>query len=219
MPPSNIRKSRRKRGRRGRIYLIGTLVLVMIVAVGWYVYASTQSANMNAATTGVVYAKMNTSQGLIEVELYQSLTPKTVTNFVNLARSGFYDNLVWHRIVNGFVIQTGDPNTRNGGGDRSHWGEGGSSQNVPLEIDSSLHNYVGYLGMAHSTDPNSGSSQYYINLADHTDLDRRYTVFGKVISGMDVALAIGNLPVDSPDHGQPLDPLPFLTNVTISNSP
>ncbi len=217
MPPSTIRRSRRQRGRRRRVYLLGTLVLVIIAAVGWYVYASAQSANTNVTTT--VYARLNTSQGPITVELYQSAAPKTVTNFVSLARSGFYDNLVWHRIVKGFVVQTGDPNTRNGGGDRSLWGKGGSSQTVPLEIDNSLRNNVGYLGMARSQDPNSGSSQFYINLANNAQLDGQYTVFGKVISGIDVALAIGNAPVDSPSHGQPLDPLPFLTSVTISNSP
>lgn len=164
----------------------------------------------------IVYAKLNTSHGPIEVELYQSKTPKTVTNFVSLAKSGFYDNLVWHRIVKGFVVQTGDPNTRNGGGDRSLWGTGGSSQTVPLGIDGSLHHYVGYLGMARSQDPNSGSSQFYINLADNASLDGQYTVFGKVIRGMDSALAIGNVPVNS--QSQPIDPV-FLTSVTISSSP
>ncbi len=194
--------------------MLGTLALIIIVAVGSYLYASAQSANTNVPS--LMYAKMNTSKGLIEVELYQSQTPKTVTNFLNLARSGFYDNLVWHRIVKGFVIQTGDPNTRNAGGDRSLWGTGGSSQTVPLEIDKSLHNNVGYLGMARSQDPNSGSSQFYINLANNNSLDGQYTVFGKVISGMDSALAIGNVPVNS--QSQPIDPV-FLMSVTISSSP
>ncbi len=163
-----------------------------------------------------MYAKLTTSQGQIEVELYQNATPRTVTNFVNLAKSGFYNNLVWHRIVKGFVIQTGDPNTRNGGGNNATWGQGGSSQTVPLEIDSSLHNNVGYLGMAHSSDPNSGSSQFYINLANNNSLDGQYTVFGKVISGMDAAYAIGNTPVNS--SSQPINPV-YLTSVTISSSP
>src|SRR3990172_5249927 len=176
MPPSNIRKSRRQRGRRGRTYLLGTLALVLVIAVGWYVYASAQSANMNAPAT-VVYAKLNTSHGLIEVELYQSKTPKTVTNFVNLAKSGFYNNLVWHRIVEDFVIQTGDSNTRSVG-DRSTWGQGGSSQTIPLEVDPSLHNNIGYLAMARKgEDLNSGTSQFYINLANNSNLDGEYTVF------------------------------------------
>jgi len=163
-----------------------------------------------------IYAKFSTTDGTIEVELYQVSTPKTVTNFVNLAKSGFYNNLVWHRIVQGFVIQTGDPNTVNGGGDRSTWGTGGSSQTVPLEIDSSLHNNIGYLGMARSSDVNSGSSQFYINLANNNSLDGKYTVFGKVISGMDVAFALGNTSVNS--QSQPINPV-FLNSVTISTSP
>jgi cyclophilin family peptidyl-prolyl cis-trans isomerase len=167
-----------------------------------------------------VYAKLNTSQGLIEVELYQSKTPKTVTNFVNLAKSGFYDNLVWHRIAKGFVIQTGDPKTRNGA--NSTWGTGGSNQTVPLETEASLHNYVGYLAMAHlPNDVTSGTSQFYINLRDNSaSLDGSYTVFGKVISGINVANAIGNVPVYTPPDGQPIDPSSvLLTSVTISNSP
>lgn len=179
-----------------------------------YVYATAQSAN------AIVYAKLNTSYGLIEVELYQSKTPKTVANFVNLAKSGFYDNLVWHRIVEGFVIQTGDSNTRNVG-DRSTWGQGGSSQTVPLETDNSLRNDVAYLAMARkSGDLNSGTSQFYINLANNSNLDGQYTVFGKVISGMDVAFAIASVPTytEDPYKDQPVDPV-FLTSVTISSNP
>ena len=203
----------RKREKRGRIYLIVALALIAIVAVGVFAYASSQSPK-------IVYAKLNTSKGLIEVELYQSQTPTTVTNFVNLAKSGFYSNLVWHRIHPGFVIQTGDPNTRNGGGDNKTWGQGGSSQTIPLEIDSSLHNYAGYVAMARlGNDVNSGTSQFYINLADNSAaLDGNYTVFGKVISGMDVANTIGNVPIYTPPDGQPIT-LVFLTSVTISNNP
>lgn len=162
-----------------------------------------------------VYATLNTTNGTIVVELYRAQAPKTVNNIVSLAQSGFYSNLVWHRIVKGFVIQTGDPNTRNGLGDRSTWGTGGSSQTVPLEIDPTLHNNIGYLGMARSTDPNSGSSQFYINLANNNSLDGQYTVFGKVInsSGMDAAYAIANAPVNS--QSQPITPV-YLISVTIS---
>jgi cyclophilin family peptidyl-prolyl cis-trans isomerase len=203
-----IRKTRRKKS-LSRIYLLGTLILIVIVGVGLYVYASSRPPSLS-------YAKLNTSLGTIEVELYANATPKTVTNFVNLANSGFYNNLVWHRIVKGFVIQTGDPNSRNGLNNAT-WGQGGSPTTIPLEIDSSLHNQAGYLGMARSSDPNSGSSQFYINLADNPSLDGSYTVFGKVISGMDTAYAIGNVPV-YPSSNQPINPV-FLTGVTISNTP
>jgi len=213
-----------KRRRRIRV---GVLLIVILVALGagFYIYLSNQPS-LGATTshisstftgaTGLIYARINTSMGAIEVELFPSAAPKTVSNFVNLANSGFYDNLVWHRIVKGFVIQTGDPNTRNGGGDRSTWGSGGSSQTVPIEINSTLHNYFGYLGMARSTNLNSGSSQFYINLANNTSLDGQYTVFGKVISGMDVALAIGSVPVDS--ASQPIN-LVFVTQIRILSGP
>ncbi len=207
--PSVQKKRKKAKSRRG--YYLGAIVLAVIIGVGVYAVASSQPPS-------IVYAKLNTTQGLIEVELYQSKAPKTVTNFVNLAKSGFYDNLVWHRIVDGFVIQTGDPLTRDGVGDRGAWGSGNSSQTVPLETDSSLHNYSGYLAMAHlQNQPDSGTSQFYINLVDNTSLDGDYTVFGRVTSGMDVARRIASLPVDS--EQKPLEPLPFLTTVTISNSP
>ena len=117
MPPSNIRENRQQRKRRGRAYLLGTLALVLIIAVGWYVYATSQAARMTP--TEIVHGKLNTSKGVIEVEVYQNAAPKTVANFVALARQGFYDELVWHRIVQGFVIQTSDPITGHGDGDRS----------------------------------------------------------------------------------------------------
>lgn len=175
----------------------------------------THSATPTVATP--VFATFATSKGTIEIELYRAQTPRTFANFENLAQSNFYKNLVWHRIHPGFVIQTGDPNTRNApAGTNNTWGQGHSQQTVPLEIDSSLHNSVGYLGMARfGNDLNSGSSQFYINLADNSaSLDGKYTVFGKVIGGLDVANAISNVPIYSPPDGQPITPV-FLTSVTI----
>lgn len=166
-----------------------------------------------------VFATLVTSKGTIVVELYRAQAPKTVANIVSLAESGFYNNLTWHRVskTNPAVIQTGDPTSRNAGGDNNTWGQHGSSQTVPLEIDSSLHNFAGYLGMARSSDPNSGSSQFYINTGDNTALDGGYTVFGKVISGMDIVTAIGSVPVYPGPNSQPITPV-FLTSLTISNS-
>ena len=221
----------RRRTHRGRNLILSALVLIILVGVPYYVYSTTtQPATLatdltscptfttpgGGPATGDMYAKLNTAQGLIEVRLFASAAPKTVTNFVNLAQSGFYNNLVWHRIVQGFVIQTGDPVSKSGA-NRSLWGQCGSSQTVPLEIDSSLHNSVGYLGMARTSDPNSGTSQFYINLADNTSsLDGKYTVFGQVISGVDAAFAIANTPVNG--QSQPINAV-FLTSVTISTSP
>src|SRR5205809_2377458 len=212
----------RKKARRRRMYLLGTVLLVAIIAVSVVVYAYIQPGGTNPGLQAIVYAKLNTSQGQIEIELYQNATPKTVTNFVNLARSGFYNNLVWHRIAKNFVIQTGDPNTRNAGGNNITWGKGGSSQTVPLEVVSSLQNTAGYVGMARvGNDLNSSTSQFYINLNDNrAALDGKYTVFGKVIGGMNVAYTLGSLPVYTPPDGQPITPSnAMLTSVTISDSP
>lgn len=189
---------------------------------GTYTVSVTGTSGSLTHTVNVVaaplLATLSTSLGTIVVELYQSQTPKTVDNFVYLGNSGFYSNLVWHRIVKGFVIQTGDPTTKNGGGDRNTWGQTGSPQTVPLEIVPTLHNDAGTLGMARGSDVNSGSSQFYINLADNPSLDGSYTVFGRVLSGMNVALAIGNVPVTTQyasGQSEPVDPV-YLSSVTIS---
>lgn len=169
-------------------------------------------------TSNLIYARIETSKGSVEVELFPTAAPQTAANFVNLSKSGFYDNLVWHRIVDTptpFVIQTGDPLTRNGGGDRSLWGTGGSGKSVPLEVYPSLHNYVCYLGMARGQSTDSGSSQFYINLGNNTALDGSYTVFGRVVSGMDVVNEIASVPVNS--NSQPVDPV-FVTAITILSS-
>jgi dolichyl-diphosphooligosaccharide---protein glycosyltransferase len=216
----------RKRQQRGRIYLVAIIIIITTVGIGWYVYASSQSPAQPNALPNVVYAKLGTSQGTIEVELYYNATPKTVANFVSLAESGFYNDLVWHRIIKGFVIQTGDPNSKNALNNAT-WGSGGSSQTVPLELASSLHNYAGYVAMAHlPNEVNSGTSQFFINLNDTNAaaLDGQYTVFGKVISGMNVAYNIANLQVypgtASYPSDQPVDPsAALLTNVSISNNP
>src|SRR5712692_5431485 len=222
------KKVREPGARRRKIItrIAAAAIVAVIAGAGLYIYISNQGTTTQestSCTTGTpvlgakgTYAKINTSLGSIEVQLYPSAAPKTVANFVNLSQTGFYNNLVWHRIVAGFVIQTGDPNTRNGGGNRSLWGTGGSGKTVPLEINNTLRNDIGYLGMARSTDPNSGSSQFYINLANNTSLNGQYTVFGKVISGMDVAIAIGKVAVSSTD--QPITPV-FVTSITIQDTP
>jgi peptidyl-prolyl cis-trans isomerase B (cyclophilin B) len=219
-PKKRAIKTARKRESRGRIYLVAILVVVIAVGVGWYVYASGQTGNQNMAPTGIVYAKLNTSKGLIEIELYNKSAPKTVTNFVNLANSHFYDNLVWHRIAKNFVIQTGNSNSRNGL-NNSTWSQAGTGQAIPFENDNSLHNAVGYVGMASTGPQVGGTTQFYININDNSPtLDGKYAVFGKVIVGMDVAYAIGNLPIYNFPDGQPINASDaMLKSVTISNSP
>jgi len=158
-------------------------------------------------------------RGDIVIELDPGRAPQTVNNFVNLANQHFYDNLVWHRLSqNPPVIQTGDPNTRYGNTSRSTWGSGGSPQTIPLELDKSLHNSLGYLGMARGPALDSGSSQFYINMANNNGLDGSYTVFGKVIGPMTAANKIWITPTyGSAYPEQPLNPV-YLISVTISAS-
>jgi cyclophilin family peptidyl-prolyl cis-trans isomerase len=145
------------------------------------------------STTGKIFTK----HGEIAVEFYANDAPKTVENFKKLASSGFYDNLVFHRIVPGFVIQGGDPNTKTDA-NRSRWGTGGPGWNVKAEFNKNKHSR-GALSMARSQDPNSAGSQFFIVLKDANFLDGQYTVFGRVTSGMEAVDKIGALKTDSMD--------------------
>lgn len=125
-------------------------------------------------------AVMETERGNITFELYPDYAPVTVNNFAKLIGDGFYNrfNMKFHRVVPGFVIQTGDP---------TGTGAGGSKERIPLESKNKLsHNAKGIVAMARGADPNSATSQFYITLAPQTSLDGKYTIFGKVIAGMDV---------------------------------
>lgn len=131
---------------------------------------------------------LETSEGKIELELFPKVAPKHVENFLGLVRRGFYDSLIFHRVIDGFMIQTGDPK-----GD----GSGGADTTVPAEFNDSLH-HPGTLGMARNSDPNSASSQFYICLAPTPHLDHKYTVFGKTVAGFDVVQKIGKTPTSGP---------------------
>ena len=180
---------------------------------------STSSGGANGT-----YALICTNLGLIEVQLLPADAPQTVANFVSLANSGFYNDLVWHRIVPGFVIQAGDQNTKNGGGNRSTWGQGGSSTSVPFE-NSSLSNTSGTIAMASTGAGVGGRSQFYINLVDNSKgLDGNYAVFGQVINGMSVANALAKVSTNtnstSPEYQQPINPASaYIVSVTIQNTP
>ena len=157
-------------------------------------------------------AIITTKFGDIELQLYPEDAPKTVDNFRELAKKGFYDGLIFHRIVPKFVIQGGDPNTRNLT-NRDKWGTGGPGWNIKAEFNKNKHSR-GALSMARSQDPNSAGSQFFIVLKDSGFLDGQYTVFGKVTSGMEIIDKIEALSTDSADS--PIDPEEAkMTRVTI----
>jgi cyclophilin family peptidyl-prolyl cis-trans isomerase len=145
----------------------------------------------------VATGKIQTRFGDIEIEFFSDAAPKTVENFVKLAKSGFYDGLAFHRIVPGFVIQGGDPNTKSAA-NRSKWGTGGPGWTVKAEFNKNKHSR-GALSMARSQDPNSAGSQFFIVVKDSNFLDGQYTVFGRVTSGTDTVDKIAALKCDSAD--------------------
>jgi len=141
-------------------------------------------------------ATIETNFGKIVFELLPDIAPETVRNFITLAKRSFYDGTLFHRVIPGFMIQGGDPNTKKP--DKSKWGLGGPGHNIKAEFNSKSH-LRGIVSMARSTDPNSAGSQFFIVTKDSTFLDKQYTVFGKVTEGVDVADKIVNLPRDKND--------------------
>ena len=184
----------------------------------------TPSTSTSSGGANGTYALICTNHGLIEVQLFPADAPLTVANFVKLANSGFYNDLVWHRIVPNFVIQAGDPNTKNGGGNRSTWGQGTSGTNLRFE-NNSLTEAAGTMAMASTGSKVGGSSQFFINLVDNSaGLDGNYVVFGKVINGMSVVNTLAKVPTNttqsSSEYQQPLTPSQaYIVSVTIQNTP
>ena len=144
----------------------------------------------------MVKAIINTNLGNIQFELLSDVAPETVRNFIKLAKSGFYDGTLFHRVIPKFMIQGGDPNTKES--DKSTWGTGGPGYNIKAEFSSRSH-LRGIVSMARSSDPDSAGSQFFVVTSDSTFLDREYTVFGEVVDGMEVADKIVNLPKDGND--------------------
>ena len=136
-------------------------------------------------------AVLETGKGTIRIQLYADKAPITTANFIRLAKRGFYDGLMFHRVIDDFVIQTGDP---------LGTGMGGSGETIVLETNKSLTHTDGAVGMARSSNPNSASSQFYIcDGPQHRSLDGGYAVFGQVIEGMDVVRAIAAVPTGAND--------------------
>ena len=136
-------------------------------------------------------AVFETNHGTFEIELFEDKAPITVKNFIDLAEKGFYDGLIFHRVIDGFMIQGGDPNGM---------GTGGPGYTIPDEFHKDLkHDSEGVLSMANAG-PNTGGSQFFITLAATPWLDGHHSVFGKVVKGMDVVREIGKVDTDFQDE-------------------
>jgi peptidyl-prolyl cis-trans isomerase B (cyclophilin B) len=154
---------------------------------------SKQEIERMKQTTAVLQTKF----GEITLKFFPEVAPKHVNSFIELANKGFYDGTTFHRVVPGFVIQGGDPNTRSE--DRSKHGTGGPGYNLEAEF-SNLPHKRGTLSMARAAHPDSAGSQFFICVADAAFLDGQYTVFGEVTEGMDVVDEIVAQPRDSRDN-------------------
>ena len=141
-------------------------------------------------------ALIETNFGNIKIKLLPEIAPETVRNFITLTKSSFYDGTLFHRVIPKFMIQGGDPNTKES--DKSVWGQGGPGYNLKAEFNSRSH-LRGIVSMARASDPDSAGSQFFIVTSDSTFLDKQYTVFAEVVEGLEIADKIVNLPRDGND--------------------
>lgn len=142
-------------------------------------------------------AIIKTKFGEIELKLFPELAPKHVENFIKLAKDGFYNGTIFHRVIPGFMIQGGDPNTKDSL-KKDSYGQGGPGYTVKAEFSDTPHKR-GIVSMARATDPDTAGSQFFIVVEDSRFLDRKYTVFGEVTKGIGVADKIVNLPKNDRD--------------------
>ena len=142
-------------------------------------------------------AVFETNMGTFKLELLESQMPITTKNFIDLAEKGFYDNTKFHRVIDGFMIQGGDPLSKNASM-KARWGTGGPGYKIKDEFVKGLSNVRGTIAMANSG-PNTGGSQFFINVVDNTFLDGKHPVFGKVVDGMDVVDEIVSTQTDNQD--------------------
>ncbi len=149
------------------------------------------------------HAIIETNKGTIEIELFEDKAPQTTANFIKLAESGFYDGVTFHRVIPNFMIQGGDP---------TGTGAGGPGYKIPDEFGPGLkHNKAGILSMANAG-PNTGGSQFFLTVEATPWLDGKHAIFGQVVKGLDVAVAISEVPRDRSDR--PLEPV-VMQHVTI----
>ncbi len=178
---------------------IGSILFVVLLFVG-SVFGQSMQKKFTAEEIkkmSETTAMIETNLGTIELKFFPEVAPNHVKNFVDLAKKGFYDGTTFHRVIPGFMIQGGDPNSKNP--DKSRHGMGGPGYTVKAEFNDKPHKR-GTLSMARAQDPDSAGSQFFICVADAAFLNKQYTAFGEVISGMNVADKIVNQPRDKRDN-------------------
>lgn len=193
-------------------YVLGAVVIVLLAAAMVY---GVQAQKKSTPPPAPVAAKPANPQYVISVtqggkklgdmiiELFPDAAPKHCANFDSLVAIKFYDGTAFHRVIPDFMIQGGDPNSRT---NKGPWGSGEPSQKtVPAEFSQTLSHVRGIISAARTPDPNSATSQFFICVGNPTFLDKQYSIFGKVLSGMDVADKIVNTPRDVAAGDRPLE--------------
>ena len=173
------------------------LMLLLLVNSAYGETASKKFTKEEVKKMSETKATIETRFGNIEIRFFPEIAPNHVNNFIELSKKGFYDGTTFHRVIPGFMIQGGDPNSKNP--DRSSHGMGGPGYTIKAEFNTRPHKR-GTLSMARSSNPDSAGSQFFICVADSSFLDKQYTVFGEVISGMEVVDKIVSQPRDRKDN-------------------
>lgn len=177
------------------------MLVLAVVAVAFGLVNHTESIAAKKGAKKMTEKKeqravLETKYGEIEIKFFPEAAPNHVENFIKLSKEGLYDNTIFHRIIPGFMIQGGDPNTK--GPNTETYGTGGPGKNLKAEFNTISHKR-GIVSMARSQHPDSAGSQFFIVVKDSEFLDRQYTVFGEVAKGMEVVDKIVNLPRNSRD--------------------
>jgi peptidyl-prolyl cis-trans isomerase B (cyclophilin B) len=187
--------------RRVRIYFIALFAVFMSIAVS---AQSTMPAPKTITATKKEVKKMSGTKAIIEtkfgnitLKFFPDVAPGHVKNFIDLANKGFYDGTTFHRVIPGFMIQGGDPNSKDP--NKSKHGQGGPGYTIKAEFSDKPHKR-GTLSMARAGHPDSAGSQFFLCVKDSSFLDKQYTVFGEVESGMDVVDKIVSQPRDGNDN-------------------
>jgi peptidyl-prolyl cis-trans isomerase B (cyclophilin B) len=176
-----------------------SIVLVMLLSSTLFAAEEKKEEKTSVNVSNEV-AVIKTSEGEMVVQFWTDAAPNTIENFKKLAREGFYDGTIFHRIVKGFMIQGGDPNSKDPAKENSY-GQGGPSYKIKAEFNDHSHER-GVVSMARSADPDSAGSQFFICLAPVPRLDHQYTTFAKLIKGDDVLEKIGDTPVTRNSSGE-----------------
>ena len=172
------------------------IFLIFSIAISIPMFSESFAQDVQLRHNSDPVVVIETNLGKMIIDFFPFEAPNHVKNFVISSSNGYYEGTLFHRIIPGFMIQGGDPNSISG--DPNTWGQGGPSEKLDAEFNDIKHNR-GIVSMARSQDPNSAGSQFFIVTSDSAFLDREYTVFGQVKEGMDIADKIVNVQKDGND--------------------